>query len=127
MLYFKQIILEYKENQIMLVIITVANHFLPSIKYLPRFHMIFADFLLLFFTKFHDFSRFPRCTLIFPGFSGKCGNPDASNVSTLALEAMAYITRSPKTGVSVIPQKSEFYLFQNILKNKYCRFSLLLI
>ena len=40
----------------MLIMITVANHFLPSIKYFSRFHVIFPRFHY-FFAKFHDFSR----------------------------------------------------------------------
>ena len=34
-----------------------------------RFHVIFSWYLLNF-SKFHDISRFSRCTLIFPGFPG---------------------------------------------------------
>ena len=60
MLSFIQII------QIMLIIITVANHFLPSMKYFSRFHVISSG-VLLFFAKFHDFSR---STLIFPANVG---------------------------------------------------------
>ena len=41
-------------------------------KYFSRFHVIFPWFLL-FFAKFHDFSRFSRCTLIFPGFPVNVG------------------------------------------------------
>ena len=41
-------------------------------KYFSRFHEIFPWFLL-FFAKFHDFSRFSRCTLIFPGFPVNVG------------------------------------------------------
>ena len=41
-------------------------------KYFSRFHVIFP-WLLLFFAKFHDFSRFSRCTLIFPGFPVNVG------------------------------------------------------
>ena len=43
----------------MLITITVANHFSPSIKYFSRFHSILPGFLL-FFAKF----------MIFPGFPG---------------------------------------------------------
>ena len=37
-----------------------------------RFHIIFPWFLLNF-SKFHDISRFSRCSLIFPGFPGRVG------------------------------------------------------
>ena len=36
------------------------------------FHVIFPWYLLNF-SKFHDISRFSRCTLIFPGFPGRVG------------------------------------------------------
>ena len=69
----------------MLVIITVANHFLPSMKYFSMLHAIFPGFLIIF-AKFHDFSR---CTLIFQGFP--------RNVGTLYLE-YNYFSVSGVTG-----------------------------
>ena len=38
----------------------------------PGFMSFFPRYLLIF-SKFHDISRFSRCTLIFPGFPGRVG------------------------------------------------------
>ena len=73
MLPFIQIILEYY-YQIMLIIITVDNHFLPSIKYFSRFHVIFPWFLKIVLQNsmiFPGFQVYPH----FSRFSRKCGNP----------------------------------------------------
>ena len=55
----------------------------------------FCHFSMIFitFSKFHDISRFSRCTLIFPGFPGRVGTLDTYN-SNMAREVVSQ--RQPK-------------------------------
>ena len=50
----------------------VNSVFFQGSQVFPGF-MSFFPWYLLNFSKFHDISRFSRCTLIFPGFPGRVG------------------------------------------------------